>query len=230
VDFNNDGLTEMAIGRIPVRTVTDLNTIYNKTVNWETALTPTSIDRGALFAYDFNQGYTFDLMSQTLRNQLPSTMPFTYVFRGEANANANLITSMNTGKYIVNYSGHGSAGSWGGTPLFFNSTTVPTTADHSPSIYTMLTCLNGYYHWLYFNSIAEVLLVSPNRGAVVAWASTGQTLPNFQEDMATRFYMKLGEGSIPRMGDLVRDAKTVVPGTDLRYSWALLGDPMLKVR
>ena len=77
--------------------------------------------------------------------------------------------------------------------------------------------------------MAEVLLLAPNRGAVVAWASTGLTLPNFQENMATRFYSKVGDGSIPRMGDLVRDAKTQV-GADLRYSWALLGDPMLKVR
>ena len=230
VDFNADGLSEIAIGRIPVRNVTDLNTIYNKTLNWESALSPTTTDRGALFAYDFNSGYTFDLMSQRLRNQLPSTMPSTFVYRGEVDANANLINAMNTGKYIINYSGHGTAGSWGGNPTFFNSTLVPTTADHNPAIYTMLTCLNGYYHWLYFNSISETLLVAQNRGAVVAWASSTLTLPDAQEDMATRFYLKIGDGTIPRIGDLVRDAKVQVVGTDLRFSWALLGDPMLKVR
>jgi hypothetical protein len=49
--------------------------------------------------------------------------------------------------------------------------------------------------------------------------------------MATRFYDKIGEGTIPRVGDLVRDAKgALVGGADLRNSWALLGDPMLKVR
>jgi hypothetical protein len=42
VDFNADGLSEIAIGRIPVRNVTDLNTIYNKTLNWESALSPTT--------------------------------------------------------------------------------------------------------------------------------------------------------------------------------------------
>jgi hypothetical protein len=51
--------------------------------------------------------------------------------------------------------------------------------------------------------------------------------------MAKRFYLKIGEGNIPRIGDLVKDAKTVIVGpndTDVRRSWALLGDPMLKVR
>jgi hypothetical protein len=230
-DFDGDGLTEMAIGRVPARTVADVTTVFTKTVNWEASLSPASLDRGALFAYDFNNGYIFDVMSNNLRNQLPASMPSTFVFRGEVDANTNLINAMNTGKYIVNYAGHGTAGSWGGNPVFFNVFSVPTTSDHNPAIYTMLTCLNGYFHWLYFPSIAEVLLNSPNKGAAVAWASSGLTLPNIQEVMATRFYLKLGEGSIPRMGDLVRDAKSVVPGgSDVRFSWALLGDPMLKVR
>ncbi len=233
-DFNNDGLTELAIGRVPARTVADVNTVFNKTVNWETSLGPTSLDRGALFAYDFPQGYDFGGMSTRLRNQLPGTMPSTFVYRGETDANNNLIAAMNTGKFVVNYSGHGTAGSWGGNPLFFNVFSVPTTADHNPSIYTMLTCLNGFYHWLYFPSISEVLVNAPNKGAVAAWASSGLTLPNIQEEMATRFYSKLGQGNIPRMGDLVRDAKlALVPpydSPDVRLSWALIGDPMLKVR
>ncbi|HUR97427.1 MAG TPA: C25 family cysteine peptidase [Pyrinomonadaceae bacterium] len=234
-DFNSDGLTEMAIGRIPARTVTEVNTMFTKTQNWEAALTPTTMStRGVLFAYDFNDGYNFATMSTRLRNQLPADTPATFVYRGETNANANLLAAMNTGKFMVNYSGHGTPGSWGGNPLFFNVDSVVATTPHSPAVYTMLTCLNGYYHWLYFPSIAETLVNSPNRGAVAAWASSGKTLPNVQEEMATRFYSKVGAGTIPRMGDLVRDAKTaLVPpfdSPDVRLSWALLGDPMLKVR
>jgi len=233
-DFNNDGLAEMAIGRVSGRTTAQVETVFNKTVNWESSLSPTSLDRGALFAYDFTTDFNFAAMSNTLRSQLPGTMPSTFVFRGEANANQNLLNAMNTGKYIVNYSGHGSAGSWGGNPLFFNVNSVPLLADHNPSIYTMLTCLNGFFHWLYFPSIAETLMHAPNKGAVVAWASSGETTPDVQQAMATRFYLKIGEGSIPRIGDLVRDAKTQLQppydSPDVRLSWVLLGDPMLKVR
>lgn len=234
-DFNNDGLAEMAIGRVPARTVAQVNTVFTKTINWESSLTADSLrTRGALFAYDFNQGYSFSMMSTRLRDQLSADTSATFVFRGEANANTNLISAMNTGKFIVNYSGHGTAGSWGGSPLFFDVSSVPTTTDHTPAIYTMLTCLNGYFHWLYFPSISETLVNTPNKGAVAAWASSGKTLPNVQEEMATRFYLKLGEGNIPRLGDLIRDAKTALEppydSPDVRLSWALIGDPMLKVR
>jgi hypothetical protein len=38
-------------------------------------------------------------------------------------------------------------------------------------------------------------------------------------------------GTIPRLGDVIRDAKSAVPGgSDVRYSWVLIGDPLLKVR
>jgi hypothetical protein len=170
-------------------------------------------------------------MSFTLRDKIPAAPP-TMVFRGEPNAAQNLITAMNSGKYIVNYSGHGSAGTW--NPDFFSVFTVanPAMTDHNPSLYTMLTCLNGYFHWLYNPSLAEVLTNAPNRGAVASWASSGKTTPDIQEVMATRFYTKLGEGTIPRMGDLIRDAKSslVFYGADVRLSWVLIGDPMLKVR
>jgi hypothetical protein len=95
----------------------------------------------------------------------------------------------------------------------------------------MLTCLNGFYHNTVNVSLAETLLNSTNGGAVAAWASSGLTTPDVQEIMGKRFYNQIGLGNITRMGDLIIDAKTVVPGgSDVRESWVLLGDPMLKVR
>jgi len=233
-DFDNDGLSEIAIGRIATRTAAPITTILNKVIQWETYVTP--LDRGALFAYDHNVGYDFDGMSLRLRNQLPATMPTTLVYRGEPNANTTLHNGMNAGKYIVNYSGHGTTGSWGGNPVFFNIFSVANLLEDqdNPAVYTMLTCLNGGYHYLNNESFAEVLTKSNNRGAVAAWASTGQTLPNIQERMALRFYLKIGEGTIPRLGDLIKDAKSVLTiqdgGADVRRSWSLIGDPMLKMR
>lgn len=229
-DFNGDGLAEMAIGRIAARTPAHVTTVFNKVVAWE-AQTGDPLQRGAIFAYDNNNGYPFDQMSINLRNKLPS-VPSTMVHRGEPGAQANLIAAMNTGKYIVNYSGHGSAGSWNAD--FFTVFTVnhANMTDHNPAIYTMLTCLNGYFHWLYNPSLAEVLTHAANRGSVTSWASSGKTTPDIQEVMALRFYEKVGEGNLSRMGDLVRDAKSslVSYGADVRLSWVLIGDPMLNVR
>lgn len=231
-DFNNDGLSEMAIGRIPARQASTVTTAFTKTTNWEANLVG-SLNRGVLFAYDDPNGFNFQAMSERVRDELPAGTASTMVARSQPNAQVDLLAAMNTttSKYLVNYAGHGTAGAWASTSFFWNGTVSSMTNDGNESIFTMLTCLNGYFLSLNGISLAETLLDHSDGGAVAAWASTGLTTPPEQEVMARRFYRKIGEGTIPRMGDLIKDAKTTISGgTDVRLSWTLIGDPMLKVR
>ncbi|CAN5672586.1 hypothetical protein BH24ACI3_BH24ACI3_03600 [soil metagenome] len=238
-DFNNDGLAELAVGRIPGRTIEQISIAMSKMVRWEANLTAPSA-RGTLFAYDLPIGYDFEGMSNRIRNELPAGTPATMVGRGDTEAQASLLTAVNSGKYIVNYSGHGSATAWAATSFFSSNNVTCTDGQthcvnnpNSESLFTMLTCLNGFFisPTPSGGSLAEALLFSDNGGAVAAWASTGLTTPDVQEVMAKRFYNRIGAGTIPRLGDLIRDAKTIIPGgTDVRLSWTLIGDPMLKVR
>jgi hypothetical protein len=242
-DFDNDGLAEMSIGRISARTGTAITLSLNKTMAFEANAT-TALSRGALFAYDVPNGFDFRLVSEYLRDLLlPLPMPpATMVGRGmpppnefvlDPNAQTNLMNGLNTGKYIVNYAGHGSAGLWASTGFFSINNVPQLTNVNNQSIFTMLTCLNGYFMRPRESDscIAERLLFAQNGGSVVSWASSGSTTPDVQLAMASRFYSQVAAGNITRMGDLIRDAKSVLPsGTDVRFSWVLLGDPMLKIR
>ncbi len=227
-DFNNDGLAEMAIGRIPARTASHITNVHSKTMTFETPAMQ-SLDRGSLFVYDEPKGFNFQAMSQTIRNKLPQSMPATYVDRLAAGSAASLLQELNAGKYIVNYSGHGATGVWHNAGFF--GLTQAQQIVNTPTIFTMLTCYNGYFVRPDFDTLSERLLNSPIGGSVISWASTTETTPDVQLVMAERFYGQLALGNLNRIGDLVRDAKQVVPASsDVRYSWALLGDPMLKVR
>jgi hypothetical protein len=231
-DFNNDGLAELAIGRIPVRAGILGDEILARQIAWEGALAA-PLNRGVLFAFDIPGTYDFDGMSIRIRDQLPAGTPNAMIGKASPTGAADLITSMNTGKYLINYSGHGSTRAWSNT--FFSANSVPqlNNPPASRSIYTMLTCLNGFFMALTEDSLAEVLLKASNGGAVAAWASSGETTPDVQEAMALRFYNQIGSGpaNLNRLGDLIKDAKTQIPGgSDVRLSWALIGDPMLKVR
>ena len=240
VDFNNDGLAELAIGRIPAKTPDMVTTALNKTIGFEQNSTSQNLSRGTLFAYDAPNGYDFMGASQNIAGQLPAGTatvmegrcdPNFPTFPCDPNAHTNIINTINGGPYLVNFAGHGTTGVWVNTS-FYSINDAPQLANiDNLSIFTMLTCLNGYFIGTRNTSFAEVLLNSTTGGAVASWASTGTTTPDVQELMATRFYLKVGDGSIPRLGDLIVDAKTVVPGgRDVRLTWALLGDPMLKVR
>lgn len=232
-DFNDDGLAEMAIGRIAARNGQEVTTALGKVMAFEAAL-PTPQARGAVFAYDCYDAvnnYDFQQYSNTLKSQLPGNVPSTMVGRCTGGAQTTLINALNAGPYVVNYSGHGTTGAWGGADFFANSLVPQLTNANNQSIYTMLTCLNGYFLHASNPSLAESLVNLPTGGAVAAWASTGETTPDEQNAMANRFYQRLGVGQLVRIGDLVNDAKTVISGgSDVRLSWALIGDPMLKVR
>jgi len=239
-DFNNDGLAEIAVGRIAANTASRVTDVFNKTVNWETNLLANPLARGALFAYDVPNGYPFRQMSERLRDELGPGVTSTMVGRGlnppanefeiDTTAQSRIVNGLNEGKYVVNYSGHGSAGLWA-SPSFFGSATLPQlTSTNNEAMFTMLTCLNGAFLNPRALSLAERLVLATNGGGVSAWASTGLTTPDVQEVMALRFYSQLGQGNIQRLGDLIIDAKTVIEGgSDVRLSWVLLGDPMLKV-
>ncbi len=230
-DFNGDGLAELAIGRIPARTAAHITNAFNKTTLFETPAMQ-SFNRGSLFAYDEPKGYNFATMSQSIRNKLPISMPSTFVDRLAVGSAATLMTELNTGKFIVNYAGHGASGAWFNENSFFGRAKADQLVN-SPSIFTMLTCYNGHFirPEAFADSLSERLLNSTVGGSVVSWASTTATTPDVQQVMAERFYSQLAIGNLTRIGDLIRDAKQVIPNnSDVRNSWVLLGDPMLKTR
>lgn len=239
-DFNDDGIADLAIGRIPARTGAHVTAMFNKTVAWEATVTGALNQRGVVFSYDVPNGYDFKGMSTRFRDQLPVTIPTVMSPRGDLpppnqltqapGAHDLLMTNINQGPFLVNYSGHGATGTWASSAYFWTEN-VPQLTNPTPSIFMMLTCLNGFFHNTGNVSLAEVLTEAPNGGAVAAWASSGKTTPDGQEVMGQRFFNQLGAGDINRLGDLINDAKTVVPGgPEMRLSWVLIGDPMLQTQ
>jgi len=242
-DINNppDGLADLSIGRIPVRTAQAVQSMLNKTMLFETPSNQ-SLDRGAIFAFDTPQGYDFDAMSHILANQLPSPMPKTFINRGLPDPNPNMIQDplahqhlmdgVNAGPYIVNYSGHGTSGVWNNSSFFSVADAQQLTNQARPSLFTMLTCFNGYFlrPRPTDDSLGEALVKAPNGGAAATWASTTETTPDYQLTMGAEFYRQIASAQHPRLGDMIRYAKLTIAGSDVGYSWVLLGDPMLKIR
>jgi len=228
-DFNNDGLAEIAVGRIPARDAATVTLVLNKVMTYEQTVGQ-ALSRGVIFASDLPNGYDFEGASNRLRDQLPSNIPRIMINRATPNAQAQLVSEMNNGRFLVNYAGHGNVGVWATTGFFSNTNASQLTNANGLSIFTMLTCLNGYFIQPN-DALAEVLLKNPNGGSVATWSSTGLTTPDIQEVMGTRFYNQIAAGNITRLGDLINDAKTAIEfGRDVRLSWVLLGDPTLKVK
>ena len=86
------------------------------------------------------------------------------------------------GPFLVNYMGHGSVSVWDG---LFSGSDAAALTNAPLSIYVSMNCLNGFFHDVYTESLAETLIKAPTGGAVAAWASS--TLTSFdQQGSSTR--------------------------------------------
>jgi hypothetical protein len=232
VDFDEDGLADIAIGRISTILPQKVELALAKTIQFEQTAA-TNINRGFLFPSDSPEGYDFAALNARLASIIPNTFPknaITYSGNQPATTDA-IVADMNTGRYMINYSGHGTSSAWSSAAIFTAKYDVPLLTNKDKyMVFSALTCLNGYFIGN-SDSLGEAMINRVDGGAVAAWTSTGETTPDVQEIMAERFFQKLIAGNITRLGDLTNDAKIAISaGRDVRLSWVLLSDPALKMR
>jgi|GEM_PF-1993754 len=229
VDFDNDGLPEMAIGRLSVRTAAEANTVISKITNF-IPLTSLSV-RGALLVSDRFDSYDFVSFTNSLRPLLPTAMGVQTVNRADGPTDADvrnrIVAGINQGPAIVNYYGHGSVDIWTGGKILSDSDASALTNLGQLSLFTVMNCLNGYFQDPVLECLGETLLKSPTGGAVAVWTSSGESVPFDQINMNEQAYRLLFSGLA--LGDVVVGAKKVIQDPDVRRTWILLGDPTMRL-
>lgn len=225
-DFNADGIADLAIGRLPLRTAADINAMVGKIVNYEnTAPDPT---RGALLVADTS----FEAPSSAVQSLLPAGMAVETINRGstdDATVHNQIIAGLNRGPRVANYFGHGSNGVWTGASLLSSDDAPALTNTNRLSVFTMMTCFNGFFQDAYNDSLSEALLKSQG-GAVAVWASTTLTDPGAQNVIDLEFYRLLFGAQPATLGDASRAAKATTGDADVRRTWTLFGDPAMRLR
>src|SRR5205807_5739562 len=110
-----------------------------------------------------------------------------------ASPGSETINALNGGALIANYIGHASVETW--SDYVFTSSDAANLANGNrlPFVVAM-NCLNGYFHDLYTESMAEALLKAPNGGAIAVWASSSLTEPDQQAVMNRELFRQLFVG------------------------------------
>jgi hypothetical protein len=229
-DFDSDGVTDVATGRLPGRTAADIQLMVTKLLTYEHERQTGTPPRGAVLVADNG----FESQSQATAALLPSTMAIDTINRAEVGSDdltrSRIVNDLNQGPLLVNYFGHGSVTVWTGAGLLDSDLAAGLTNTNKPSFFVMMTCLNGYSHDAYIDSLAEALLKAPNGGAMAVWASSGFTEPEPQFAMSSQFYRQLFSGPSIRVGDAFKPAKATISDLDVRRTWILFGDPSMRIR
>ena len=230
-DFNGDGLPDMAIGRLPVQTSEEATTVVSKIIAYDQAAAGDWAAE-ALMVADLNDTYDFEGASQEVEDLLPAEMTVWSVYRGQAGdeaARTAILGSINEGKLIINYIGHGTVDLWRGSLLTASDTSSLTNGSALPFVVGM-TCLNGFFQTPYVESLAEALLKAENGGAVAIWTSSGLTVPDEQAPMNQELMRLLFNGQGLTLGEATAGAKASTDDMDVRRSWILFGDPTTRLK
>jgi hypothetical protein len=230
-DFDGNGIADIAVGRLPVRTVAEANVVVSKIVNYS----PANTGNKALLVADTQGSYyfNFEAANDLVASTLPTGMTIQKVYRrlqlSDADARSNIIANLNSGQSVTVYSGHGNVNIWGGS-IFTSTDASGLTNGDRLSFVVVMDCLNGYFADPSLKSLAESFLSAPNGGAVASFASSGLTIPDGQHEMGVKMFQLLYTGTPMTIGDASRLAKSATTDLDVRRTWILFGDPTLKIR
>lgn len=237
VDSLGDYLPDMAVGRLPVNTASDVTELVNKILTYESATSNpdgTWQQRAVYVAGScVDSAGNFHSLSNFGRLQwLPTSYVNNRVYYNPSNicpdgTHADVTTlrpavrsAFNQGALYLQWFGHGSQVSWSGAssltlsnfdpPLLNPNSQLPLTVDHA--------CLTGYFVWEaissylpygypYTQSIAEVMVITPRRGSIASLAPSGLHVGSALLTLQRGMHKMLFEERIERAGDVVDAAK-----------------------
>jgi Peptidase family C25 len=227
-DTDGDGRPDLAaVGRLPAASVAQANAMVAKIRAYE-ATAEGTWSKSVLLVSDANDDTDdFEGATKGVEALVSPNYDVHKILRGSVGtdaARADLLARMNQGQVILNYFGHGSVDMWHEDVLTSADAPSLTNAGRLPFVASM-TCLNGFFHTVWQESMAEALLRAPNGGAIAVWASSSLTDPGGQSAMDRELFRLLFTGAYPTLGEAVAAAKKAAGDGDVRRSWILFGDP-----
>ncbi len=227
----NGELLDVAIGRIPVSTETELDAYLEKVRAFETsgarALVPVSdySDIGGAFAEDSRR------MADSYREMVPvreialDEIPFLA-------ARDELWNQFRAGVEIITYAGHGGLDRFSAGGLLMTSDVPALDNSGRTPIVISLSCSTNRFEVPGFVPLGEALVSQPDGGAVAVWAPTGLTAHEQSLLLVHKFldaYFRESE----RLGDAIRKARAEYSqhsdAERLLRLFTLLGDPALEL-
>ncbi|MBW1743934.1 MAG: hypothetical protein JRJ47_11000, partial [Deltaproteobacteria bacterium] len=232
----NDGVPEMAIGRLPVLTEEELQAVLDKIVTYESAggewtrkalMLADNPDGDGNFPSDSDDlGSLLSQMGYAPENIYLSELPID-------EARQRLLGGINSGVGIVNYIGHAGLDRLADEGLLLTSDVESLTNSERLPIVTAMTCIVGRFAIPGYDSLSEALLLANDGGSVAVWAPSGMSINSQARILDMEFFRAAPPDENTILGDAILKALEAysVRGSE-RYMldiYNLLGDPALRM-
>jgi hypothetical protein len=231
----DDLLPDLAIGRLPASTVEELQSMVAKILAFETS--PSSLHgRTVLVTDNPDEAGDFVADAEELATTILSTRELEKIYLSRLGAAATrdkIRQAFDDGSSLMSYIGHGGIHLWADENIF-NIWDVPSLSPQSTQpILLTLNCLNGYFHFPYFNALAEELMKAEGKGAIAAFSPSGLSLNDAAQVFHRALLKELLEGGHTRLGDAVLAAQSDYAESgalpEMLAIYHLFGDPAMRI-
>ena len=245
----DDYYPEIIIGRFSAETTSHVQTMIDRTIRYEMEPDPTSdwYKKGSGFASNEGPGDDGELDYEHLDNIRDDLLGYTYTVVDQIYDPTGTVAdgeaAINEGRSIVNYTGHGSNGSWGnGCPMNQTNVNGLSNSGKWPFIWSV-ACVNGEFHvgtcfaetWLRATGsdgeptgAIAVLMSTVNQSwspPMDAQDEMNDILVESYENNIKRSYGGLSMNGAMHMADSYGSSGEV----EILY-WTIFGDPSVVVR
>ncbi len=234
-----DALPDMLIGRLPVQTLTEAQTIVNKIVQYETHPLPGGWNANVAFVAD-NADAAGDFAAQsdiiaTTYVTLPFTAQRIYFTPPTTTVTATqqaTLNMWNAGALIAQFTGHSSWQQWA-AERFFHLDDLPLLRhDRRWPIVVEMTCFTGAFQRPE-PTLDEELLKLSGGGAVAVWGATGLGVSTGHDRLDDGFFRAVFSDTVSTVGQAALSGKLALAASgqhlDLLDTFTLLGDPALRL-
>lgn len=225
VDFNRDGLPDLAIGRIPAATAADLDAYVAKLERRSNATAP------LLFSADAaDQAADFRAVSERARAALgnrPSSDAYVDDL-GAAGARNALMNAWRNGASLVAWTGHGGHDQISTAGVLTSYDAESLTASTLPVVVAMTCTINRFENG-YVEPLGAALTRAANAGALAVWSASGLSKHGDAAELQRTFTHLASEEPNARVGDLIVRTLTSRPSATGNI-YLLLGDPAVRLQ
>jgi hypothetical protein len=230
-----DGLPDLAIGRLPATTLEEAHALVQKVLAWEDTAQSLSgkvvlVADNPDLAGDFEADIA-DIQARVLGGRETQSI---LLRQHGANTRSEVLGALDHGAAILSYVGHGGPAVWASENVLNSWDPPKLLAQSEQPLMLTFNCLNGYFVAPNYDSLAEAFLKAQGRGTIGAFSPSGLSLDGPAHRFHRVLMAEIVSGEHERLGDAVLAAQAAYAETgimpELLAVYHLLGDPGLRIR
>jgi hypothetical protein len=230
-----DGLPDLAIGRLPATTLAQAETLVSKLLAWEDSGQGLA-GKAVLVADNPDEAGDFEADAEDIRASFLSGRPTTTLKLSELGGATRpaILGAFDDGASLMSYVGHGGAAVWASENVLNSWDTPSLLAQSQQPLLLTMNCLNGYFVAPNFDALSEAFLKAEGRGAIAAFSPSGLSVDGPAHQYHRAVMAEITSDQHARLGDAILAAQRTYAQTGLMPEllgvYQLLGDPAMRVR